>query len=192
MDLIGRHLDEIAQPHLGVVADVATSEGAQSFVDQVMARFHRIDYLICNASPTMRPSRFTEQTEAELLGFIESTIRTYSGVMRAALPILDSAATVVAISSIITKAPIKPYSHYIAAKAAVEGLVLGLAAEYGHLRFILARPPRMLTDQTNLAHEMDESACPIKVAAALVSHILKARDALDQEKRTLEIDLLPS
>jgi NAD(P)-dependent dehydrogenase (short-subunit alcohol dehydrogenase family) len=85
------------------------------------------------------------------------------------LPTLHAGATVVYVSSAYVGAPQAHFSHYLAAKGAAEGLIRGLAEEFKQLRFILFRPPRMLTDQTNSPFDREPGVSAISVAQTLLT-----------------------
>jgi hypothetical protein len=71
------------------------------------------------------------------------------------------------ISSSFTRSLLTDWPHYIAAKSAVEGLVSWAAANFKSIRFIIARPPRLLTDQMNTPTDR-QGALPVEGAAAAI------------------------
>jgi len=60
--------------------------------------------------------------------------------------------------------PIRGFAHYLAAKIAKERLVRGLAEEFPTTQFIVARLPRILSDQTNVPFSFNAPANPGSVA----------------------------
>jgi NAD(P)-dependent dehydrogenase (short-subunit alcohol dehydrogenase family) len=109
-----------------------------------------LDILICNAAPPIRPlglsldeiERFREFT-ATSLGLVAVPFATLLDL------VAKRSGSVVLMSSSYVRTTPADWPHYIAAKSAAEGLTRWAAAKYGNVRFLLARPPRMLTDQTN-------------------------------------------
>jgi NAD(P)-dependent dehydrogenase (short-subunit alcohol dehydrogenase family) len=139
------------------------------------ARLGGLDLLVFNASPAIEAKPFLAQTAGEALGFVQDSLALLVNPLQELLPALQPGATVVYISSIYVLEPKAPFSHYLAAKGAAEGLLRGLAEEFKHLRFIILRPPRMLTDQTNTPYDQDPGVSPITVAR----NLLKALDDAD-------------
>jgi hypothetical protein len=57
----------------------------------------------------------------------------------------------------------------VCAKAALEGFMRGLARECPALRFVIARLPRIRTDQTNAPFSLEPLADAVQVAKRLVT-----------------------
>jgi NAD(P)-dependent dehydrogenase (short-subunit alcohol dehydrogenase family) len=134
-----------------------------------------LDLLVCNASPAIEARPFLAQTAAECLGFVQDSLAMLVGPLRELLPGLKPGATVVYVSSAYVRSPQAQFSHYLAAKGAAEGLVRGLAEEFRHLRFIIFRPPRMLTDQTSAPFDPDPGVSAITVAKQLLEVLMRAK-----------------
>jgi NAD(P)-dependent dehydrogenase (short-subunit alcohol dehydrogenase family) len=128
-----------------------------------------LDLLVCNASPAIEAKPFLAQTAEECLGFVQQSLALLVVPLQTVLPTLHAGATVVYVSSAYVGAPQAHFSHYLAAKGAAEGLIRGLAEEFKQLRFILFRPPRMLTDQTNSPFDRDPGVSAISVAQTLLT-----------------------
>jgi hypothetical protein len=64
--------------------------------------------------------------------------------------------------------PVRGFAHYLTAKAAQEALIQALSLEFRDQEFIVARLPRILTDQTNLAFDFDPPVHPGEVARDLI------------------------
>jgi NAD(P)-dependent dehydrogenase (short-subunit alcohol dehydrogenase family) len=67
------------------------------------------------------------------------------------------------------------WPHYVAAKAAAEGLVAWAAATHPHIRFIIVRPPRLQTDQMNTPAGRKGALRAEDAAASIVQHICRPR-----------------
>ncbi len=89
------------------------------------------------------------------------------------------------ISSSFVRHPEPGFAHYIAAKSAAEGFIKGAALEFPSLRFIVVRPPRMLTDQTNVSSKSQK----IRPASEVARELLDKLQELDAAKNFLELDL---
>ncbi|MDR3672153.1 MAG: SDR family oxidoreductase, partial [Holophaga sp.] len=127
-----------------------------------------LDLLVCNAAPAALAMPFLAQTPEECLAFVRDSLALLVGPLQALLPGLRPGATVVYVSSTYLRAPRAQFSHYLAAKGAAEALVRGLAEEFSHLRFILFRPPRMLTDQTSAPFDPEPGVSAVAVARDLL------------------------
>jgi hypothetical protein len=77
-----------------------------------------------------------------------------------------------AVKDVFAGLPQYDYEHLFAAKAAVEGLTRSLAAGSGRTRYLVARPPRRSTDQTNTVTGRSRALAVEKVAAAIVCRLV--------------------
>ena len=132
----GRHeaaLRASAARHPGliyVVADVARADDVARSLEEVKTRFGRLDALINNAGileivplADAAPDHVRRTWETNVAGLIETT--------RAALPLLrKSKGSIVNLTTVIADQPFANMSVYCASKAAVLGLMRGLAVEW--------------------------------------------------------------
>lgn len=123
-----------------------------------------LDFLILNATPTIRPLYFLEQTPEEFMAFITSSLELVSTLCHSLLPAMKDGGTVLTISSVFTQKAEAQFSHYIAAKSAIEGLMRALAVEFPKLHFRTIRPSKMRTDQTTHAGLPEDLISPVDVA----------------------------
>jgi NAD(P)-dependent dehydrogenase (short-subunit alcohol dehydrogenase family) len=172
----------MAQEQMGQVgtievlaADIGSKDGMLKLCEGIRRSGGGLDYLIANAFPTVGFRRFSEQEPGEFLNSVGRSLVLTNGLLSSCFPLLSSDATLVAISSIYTEKPQPGFTHYITAKSAVEGLFRGLSCEYPKHRFIIARPPRMLTDQTNLAFDRTPPVPAPTVAHDLLSRLISPR-----------------
>jgi len=109
-----------------------------------------LDLLVCNASPPIRPlpldpagvDRF-ERFVLESLGLVVAPVSAFLDELDA-----RSGTTLILSSSALTTLPAE-WPHYVTAKAALEGLATWAAAAHPRTRFVVVRPPKLLTDQMN-------------------------------------------
>ena len=179
----GDDLEEVADaarkcgvPVAAAIGDLRTAAGCARLRAVTETAFGRVDYLICSASGPIRKAPAAELTPRRLAESVEEAIELVRGPVLALRPLLRDGATVVCISSEWVSAPPAGFAHYAAAKGAVEGLARGLAAEWPALRFVVARPPRMLTDQTNTSGLPQHLESPAVVAAGIVSSLAALHD----------------
>jgi len=139
----------------------------------------RLDYLVCNASPAIMAYPFAEMDTAEFTDFVTRSISICHRPLCALMPLLNANATVMNISSIYASKPPRNFSHYVTAKWAIEGLTRALASEFPDLRFVVARLPRMLTDQTNTNLDFESKVSAIEVASQLLERVLQGGESVN-------------
>ena len=108
-----------------------------------------IDLLILSASPPIQEIPLLDQPAGYASSFLRRSVDLTLNPLLALLPSMPVGSTIVFVSSAFVTSPPKNLAHYVAAKTAIESLVRGLAAEHPSHRFVIARPGKMLTDQTN-------------------------------------------
>lgn len=153
-----------------VHADLGQPEAA-SALREAAAAVGGLDVVFCNAAPGIPENRFLEQEDAEILEFTRRNLAMTLATARGTLPALRPGARFVQVSTRYLDTPPEGFSHYLAAKSAQEGLLMGLAQEFRGVEFVIARLPRMLTDQTNLPFALSRSAAPGDVALALIRRL---------------------
>ncbi|MFO0587261.1 MAG: SDR family NAD(P)-dependent oxidoreductase [Polyangiaceae bacterium] len=108
-----------------------------------------IDVLVLSASPPIQEIPLLDQPPGYASSFVQRSVDLTMSPLLALLPSMPVGATIVFVSSAFVTSPPKNLAHYVAAKTAIESLLRGLAAEHPSHRFVIARPGKMLTDQTN-------------------------------------------
>jgi NAD(P)-dependent dehydrogenase (short-subunit alcohol dehydrogenase family) len=168
-----------------VQGDAGCEKDCARMQSEVFSRFSQLDFLVCNAFPPIEAKPFLAQTPREFLDFLHHGVAMSSQLLNSFLPHLKDGATILYISTIMTLEPREQFSHYVAAKAAGEALIRGLANEFNSFRFVIVRPPRMLTDQTNLPFDRHPAGSAIEVAARLMKMLL----TLDANRNFFELNL---
>jgi len=153
--------------------DVSNFDDCRRIRTEVEKRFERIDFLISNAFPQIPARGFWEQSIGEFLQFVQESVSTSVNLLHELLPLVPAGGTVVLISSCYTRIPIPQFSHYIASKSCLEGLMRSLASEFPDRKFVIFRSPRMLTDQTNLAYDLSPPSSAIAVGRKLMEVLRK-------------------
>lgn len=151
--------------------DLHSRETWAALLEEVRSRGETLDIFVNNAFQPVIPLAFGEITEDVVEDRICAPVRSLVEGFRLLLPVMDQGACVVNISSAWTQGPPKGFSYYVTAKAATEGLVLALAAEYPKIRFITARPPKLLTDMTNDIIPGMQGKSPEGVVAAILRSV---------------------
>jgi NAD(P)-dependent dehydrogenase (short-subunit alcohol dehydrogenase family) len=168
-----------------IAGDVSEPGVCRQIRTEIEKRFGHIDLLISNAFPQIAGRGFLEQSTQEFLSFLEKAMSATISLFHELLPAMSSGGTVALISTCYTQMPQPQFSHYVAAKAGLEGLMRSLALEFPDQQFIIVRPPRMLTDQTNLPFDLSPPVSAVEVGRKFVELLGKARG----ESNLLELNL---
>jgi NAD(P)-dependent dehydrogenase (short-subunit alcohol dehydrogenase family) len=151
----------------GDIGDIAV---ADSIIRQA-TELAPIDICICNASPPIEAKKFIDLGVDGFNNFIARSLAPTIGLVSAFLKSPPDGAMAVLISSIYVADAPKDFAHYAAAKAAQENLFESLSRQYPKQRFLVARLPKILTDQTNLVFDRDPPARAADIAFALAKVI---------------------
>jgi NAD(P)-dependent dehydrogenase (short-subunit alcohol dehydrogenase family) len=159
-------------------------DAMRAMAREIGASLGGLDLIVNNAAPPIRELQFLEQGNADILSFCAQNLAITLEAARHLLPLLREGGQFVQVSTRYLAAPTRGFAHYLAAKGAQEGLLRGLAEEFRNTQFIVARLPRILTDQTNLPFSFDAPANPGSVAHTL---ILALRNRGQENFRLLEM-----
>jgi NAD(P)-dependent dehydrogenase (short-subunit alcohol dehydrogenase family) len=168
--------------------DVSVPADCRRMATEIRNAEGRIDILISNAFPQISAQGFLEQDTAEFLRFVEKSVSATVSLFREMIPLMPKGGIVVLVSTVFTEAPKPQFSHYVAAKSALEGLMRALALEFRDLRFLIVRPPRMLTDQTNLALDLSPPLPAVEVGRRFLNALLNFRSPGNLSEINLSTD----
>lgn len=177
---LARDLDSLGAKTLLLKGDLRNEKDCLLMREILEGQNTPIDILVDNAFPSIPLVSFFDQSSEESLAFFHDSVMISSNFLRTFMPLLKENGMVVSVSSIFTQVPEKKYSHYIAAKAAVEELTRSLTAEFSEKRFVVLRPPRMLTDRNNLPYDPMETRSPIEVASQVVQRLVEIEDPFSE------------
>ncbi len=164
-----QHRRRSGDHNTSVVGELSRDEDCQRIAAQVATEVGQLDLLIHNAFPHVNAQKFLDQSPAEFLGYVQRAIDPTARLTHHLLPLMAPGSTVVLVSSHYVCQPPPQFTHYITTKAALEGMVHSLAAEFPAVRFVIARLPRMLTDQTQAIYELRPPISPTTIAQRLLS-----------------------
>ena len=173
MDALRAELESEARDRLiPVKGDASDPVWARSFAEEIQRSGGSLDLLICSASPALL-SLWLEPGSAERVAdYIAKATALYAVPMAAFLELVTpETGWVWSISSSAVNEPLAEWPHYIAAKHANEGLVDVAAREYPKLSYLIARPPRLLTDLTNTPLGRQTALLPEEVALSLLARL---------------------
>jgi NAD(P)-dependent dehydrogenase (short-subunit alcohol dehydrogenase family) len=135
-----------------------------------------LDLLVCNAVPAIRAMPFGPASVGRIRQFVDASLALAAAPLAAFGPLIEAGGgRAVIVSSLYASERCgdlpEDLHHYVAAKLAVEGLARSLAAAPGRARYLVVRPPKLLTDQTNLAAAR-RGASPVEcIAASIVAQL---------------------
>jgi NAD(P)-dependent dehydrogenase (short-subunit alcohol dehydrogenase family) len=160
-----------------IEADAGDPAACERVRQRLLSDGHPLDLLVCSAFPPLRNLWIEPASAGRVERFLADAVRLVFAPLAAFLPLLhERAGQLALISSSAVSAPPPEWPHYVAAKLAAEGMVRVAAREYGRVRFLVARPPRLLTDLTNTPGGR-RGTIPAEVAAAAIVARLMATSA---------------
>ncbi len=115
-------------------ANVANSHDVDAMIDQVLARFGRLDALVTTASTWDTGSLETVQAEDVLRSFQVNTLGTFLCCRRAGLAMCEQpqGGVIVTVGDWAIERPYLDHAAYFIAKGAIPTLTRTLAVELGH------------------------------------------------------------
>ncbi len=129
LDVVGRRLAEGGADVLPRPVDVAVAASVQAFADAVLARWSRVDVLVCNAGVAARAS-VVETSEKQWDEVVDTSLKGTFLVTRAFLPAIEaSRGRILVVSSIAGRQGTARSSAYCAAKHGVIGFARALTEE---------------------------------------------------------------
>jgi NAD(P)-dependent dehydrogenase (short-subunit alcohol dehydrogenase family) len=140
-----------------------------------------LDVLVCTAVPSLRTLPFGLESIDRVRKFLDTSIAMTATPLAAFGFLLESrGGTAVIVSTVYAAENYDDLPadlhHYVASKRAVEGLARSLSTGAGQTRYLVARPPRLLTDQTNTVMGRLDSLAVEQAAAAIVARLISSRD----------------
>lgn len=135
----------------------------------------KIDFLVLNACPPVLPMRVERETVERVNAYIARALELVS------VPLAVFADTVaqstVLISTIYVESCPREFPHYVAAKAAAEGLLRVVARQHRHAAYLIVRPPKLRTDMTNTPQGSSDALAPEVVASQLADRLCRENEA---------------
>ncbi len=124
-------LNNLGGETLALTADAAVEKDVKALVEQAVAKFGAIDYLVLAAGKgILKP--FAQLTAEDLDALLTANVKTAFNVLQAVLPTMAERkfGRVIAIPGILGKAPMAQAAAYCAAKYALTGMIKCLKDEY--------------------------------------------------------------
>src|SRR5256885_8607418 len=127
--------------------DASNLRWCEKMKDIIIREQGKLDYLICNACPPLRPLRIEASAARRINDYVAQSLALVSVPMAVFLETLaESAGRNIVISSDAVQFAPPDWPHYVSAKWAIEGLTRVAAIEHERVRFLIVRPPKLATD----------------------------------------------
>ncbi|NER80029.1 MAG: SDR family NAD(P)-dependent oxidoreductase [Leptolyngbya sp. SIO1D8] len=154
----------------GDAADLSWCLSAKQDIED---KYGTLDFLICNACPAILPLWIEPSAIERLNEYAAKSLALMSVPMSVFLDLVsDNLGWNVIISSIYASEFFPPeLPHYVVSKFALEGLTQVAAAEYDQTNFLVVRPPKLLTDQTNTPIGQQGAIAAEKIAVKIVERL---------------------
>ncbi|GDY59736.1 hypothetical protein SVIO_103590 [Streptomyces violaceusniger] len=141
--------------------------------ERILREQGRLDLLVLSACPPVNALGLDAAAADRVTAYVTDSLALTQGPLVCfAKDIAAAQGWVVAVSSQWVTEPPAGRSHYVTAKAAVEGLMHGAAVEYPSATFLIARPPRLATSLSGGIAGQGAGEPVEPIAAALIRRIL--------------------
>ena len=155
----------LGEGHLGLAANVADEVQVQAAIEQILAKYGRVDVLVNNAGIT-QPLKLMEIKRANYDAVLDVSLRGTLLMSQAVIPAMraQKSGSIVCISSVSAQrgGGIFGGPHYSAAKAGVLGLARAMARELGpdNVRVNCITPGLIQTDNRRQADRRHDGQYP--------------------------------
>jgi NAD(P)-dependent dehydrogenase (short-subunit alcohol dehydrogenase family) len=130
--------------------DASDPAWCRDLKSRIRAECGGLDLLVLSAAPAMQPLRVEEACYERMRSYVDRGFGLVAAPLTGFLEAVRSArGRVLLISSAYVETAPKIWPHYVALKAAVEGLIRAAAADNPEVAFAIARPGKLYTDMTN-------------------------------------------
>lgn len=149
--------------------DASDPHWCKALNSRVAAKFGGLNLLVCNAAPAIQPLRIEEACYERIQAYLAKGFALVGSPLSSFLePVSASRGSVLLISSSAVEEPPAMWPHYVALKAAAEGLVRTAAVAHPKVTFWVARPGRMLTDLSDTPMGRLDAETPQSVAKRIL------------------------
>jgi NAD(P)-dependent dehydrogenase (short-subunit alcohol dehydrogenase family)/acyl dehydratase len=174
-----RALEEASRSLPGTIemlqGDGASATWCEDAKAKLKARRSKLDFLFCNASPPLRPLWLESEARERIFDYVSQSLQLFgTPLMTFVDEVAQAGGWVVASSSIAVRQPVSDWPHYVAAKCAMEGMVHVAAKEYPAVSFLIARPPRLLTDFAPNLGSAQSALAPDRAAEVILDRLVGA------------------
>lgn len=141
---------------------------------EILEKYGKLDFLICNACPAILPLWIEPAAIIRVNDYVSKSLALMSVPMSVFLNLLsENSGSVIVISSVVvSQSSPSDWPHYTSAKHAIEGITRVASVEYSEVSFLLVRPPKLLTDQTNTPMGRQAAISPEIIAVKIVQDLI--------------------
>ncbi|GHU56099.1 hypothetical protein FACS189442_4380 [Spirochaetia bacterium] len=141
--------------------------------EELMASWRFFDIIVCNACTALNHLTFELDTISRINAYVFKNFEMASNPLSLFAPMFNKQNGYgLIISSDYNAITFKrEYPHYVSVKAAIEALVQSIAIKYRKIRWLIVRPPRMLTNMTNSPMGNQNSADPVMIATKICDRL---------------------
>ena len=136
----------------------------------MLEEFGPPEFLILNACPSVARMWLEEATVTRVNEYVARAFAMVASPLSVLAPSVNN--WVALISSIYTETAPKEFPHYVAVKAASEGLIRVAAKQHRKPGYLIVRPPKLLTDMTNTPFGARDALDPGVIASALLERLI--------------------
>lgn len=159
---------ERLREELGV--DLAQGDAAELvFLRALKARCPQLDFLVLNACPALLGLKAEAESVERMTAFVARAFAMVSAPLSVFAGSVEN--RIVLISAGYVETFPKDYGHFVAAKAAAEGLLQAVARQYRKPGYLIVRPPKMLTDMTNAPYGAEDAVAVEPLACRVVDRL---------------------
>ena len=188
-----------------VQGDASNAAWCRQLRREMTERGETLDILVCNASPAIRELGFALESVDRLRAFVDRSMALISIPIAGFRDWLEARGGKAVLISSAIAAPealddpanwrrglAAEFPQYVAAKYATEGLLKALAAQITRTQFLIVRPPRLLTDQTNTVTGRQGAIGVEGVAAKIVKRLCEPDSAGILDFTDSDVETSPS
>jgi NAD(P)-dependent dehydrogenase (short-subunit alcohol dehydrogenase family)/acyl dehydratase len=129
--------------------DLGDPDEVAALTDKLARRGDPLSGLVLNAALPPLATSLTPHSAEEIPAYVAASLRLVTLPLASLLDLLDEHAWIAFCSSSALTSPPRDWPHYVATKAAIEGLAAWVAATRPSLRTVVVRPPKMRTAMTS-------------------------------------------
>jgi NAD(P)-dependent dehydrogenase (short-subunit alcohol dehydrogenase family) len=176
----GKEPERCASSWIGSIehacGDGSDPEFCRNLLERIMERHSGVDFLLCCAAPQLSGIGFGTHSMARFNDFLQRSIELVTVPMATFLqPIQIRAGGCLVVSSTALITLPREWGHYVAAKAACEGLAVWSAKRFPEVEIVVARVPRLGRKQRITNGAAGEDTVELEEAAARLVNRLAER-----------------
>jgi NAD(P)-dependent dehydrogenase (short-subunit alcohol dehydrogenase family) len=150
--------------------NAADPSWCQSLKERIATEFGHLDVLVCNAAPALQSVRLEAEYYERICRYVNHGFSLVAAPLTAFLDVVSRVqGSVLLVSSAAVETSPPGWPHYVAMKAAAEGLITAAAASHQSVRFWIARPAKIATEFTNTPMGRIDAEEPGSVARRIVN-----------------------